>query len=194
MKKLIPILIGLVFMSGCVPSEAQLQTALARTLTAMPTETSVPTSTSIPTTTPTPTQTPTPVPTLTPTPEITPLEAVIQLFIDANLPITDITYLTEETDKNNLLGRPNQYIAKVIWRDERIKGQADPGVQAGGSIEMFLNSTNMQTRKAYVDTITQSIPLFVEYSYGNGIYLLRLSHSLTPAQAQEYESLFMCLP
>lgn len=194
MKKVIPILIGLVFISGCVPSEVQLQTALARTLTAMPTETPVPTSTPIPATTSTPTQTHTPVPTPTPTYEITPLEAVMQLFIDANLPITDITYLTEETDANQLLGRPNQYTAKVIWRDKRIKGRVDPGVQAGGSIEMFLNSTDMQTRKAYVEIITQSIPLFVEYSYGNGIYLLRLSHALTPAQAQEYEGLFMSLP
>jgi Predicted solute binding protein len=194
MKKAIPLILFLVFMSGCVPSEVQLQTALARTLTAMPTETPVPTNTATPTLTPTPTQTPTPIPTPTPTSEITSIEAVIKLFTDANLPLTEITYLTEETDANELIGRPNQYIAKVIWRDERIKGQTNPGVQAGGSIEMFLNSANMETRKAYLDTVTQAFSIFVEYSYGNGIFLLRLSHSLTPTQAQEYESLFMSFP
>ncbi len=194
MKKVIPFFLALVFITGCVPTEVQIQTALAQTLTAMPTQTPIPTITPTPTLTPTPTQTPTPIPTPTPTSSVSSLEAIIKLFIDANLPITEITYLTEETDTNELLGRPNQYVAKVIWRDESIKGQAEPGVQAGGSIEMFLTSSNMQTRKAYIDTITQSIPMFVEYSYGNGIFLLRLSHSLTPSQAQEYEILFMNLP
>ena len=195
MKIKIFILLALVFLTGCVPSEKQVQTAIALTLTAMPTSTPLPTETQppIPTPTPTVTITPTSIPTATPTSLPLTIEEVIGLFVEAGLPITEIVYFTEETDLNELLGRPNQYIAKANWTDERINGWQE-GVQAGGSIELFLNPIDMKARKDYLETVTQLMSVTVEYAYGNGNILLRLSHSLTPTQAQEFESVFMSIP
>ncbi len=192
-------LLALVLLTGCVPSEKQVQTAIALTLTAMPTNTPIPTNTPPPTRTPTRTLTPTITitPTSIPTPTSTQapltIEEVIGLFVEAGLPITETIYYTEETDPNELLGRPNQYIAKVNWTDERIDSWQD-GVQAGGSIELFLNPTNMQARKDYLESVTQIMSTTVEYVYSNGNILLRLSHSLTPTEAQEYESILMSIP
>lgn len=199
MKMGIILLSALVLLTGCVPSEKQVQTAIALTLTAMPTNTPIPTKTPPPTLTPTrsltPTLTNTPTSISTSTPTLAPLtiEEVIGLFVEAGLPITDIIYYTEETDPNQLLGRPNQYIAKVNWTDERIDSWQD-GVQAGGSIELFLSPTNMQARKDYLESVTQIMSATVEYAYSNAHILLRLSHSLTPTQAQEYESILMSIP
>lgn len=195
MKTKILILLALVLLSGCVPSEKQLQTAIALTLTAMPTNTPVPTKTPTPTLTQTLTLTPTLSSTPTPTPTQVPLtiEEIIGIFVEAGLPITEIIYYTEETDPNELLGRPNQYVAKANWTDNRISS-LQGGVQAGGSIELFLNPTNMQARKDYLESVTQIMSMTVEYAYSNGNILLRLSHSLTPTQAQEYESILMSIP
>lgn len=193
MKVKILIILSLVILTGCVPSEKQVQTAIALTLTSMPTNTPVPTKTPTPTLTPTPTNTPTPIPTATPTQTPLTIEEVLGFFIEAGLPITETIYYTEETDPNELLGRPNQYIAKVNWTDERISSWQD-GVQAGGSIELFLNPTDMQARKDYLELVTQIMSTLVEYAYSNGNVLLRLSHSLTPTQAQEYETILMSIP
>jgi hypothetical protein len=119
---------------------------------------------------------------------------VTQAFTDANLPITNITTLTVDNDPNELLGRPNQYIEKVFFADTRLKDEGLTGADLGGTIEVFKNSSDMQKRKKYVDTVTQSASMFAEYSYGNGVLLLRLSHRLTPDQAKEYEDVFMKLP
>ena len=48
----------------------------------------------------------------------------------------------------------------------------------------------MKKRKDYLETITSSMSVFAEYSYAQGVYLLRLNKSLTPAQAKEYEEIF----
>ena len=192
MTKMFVILLTLVMLTGCVPSEKQVQTAIALTLTAMPTETPIPTETPTPTLTPTPTSTSTSSPTPTPTQTPMTIEEVIGFLVDTGLPITELIYYTEETDPNELLGRPNQYIAKVNWTDERISG--NNGVQAGGSIELFLNPTDMQARKDYLELVTKFMSTTVEYAYSNGNILLRLSHSLTPTQAQEYETILMSIP
>lgn len=193
MKIRLLIFLAFIILTGCVPSEKQVQTAIALTLTSMPTNTLVPSKTPTPTLTPKPTNTPTFIPTTTPTQPPLTIEEIIGIFVEAGLPITEIIYYTEETDPNELLGRPNQYVEKANWTDNRISSLQD-GVQAGGSIELFLNPTNMLARKDYLESVTQIMSMTVEYAYSNGNILLRLSHSLTPTQAQEYESILMSIP
>ncbi len=39
---------------------------------------------------------------------------------DAGLPITDSAEITETNDRNNLIGRPGQYVSKVAFADSRL--------------------------------------------------------------------------
>ena len=121
-------------------------------------------------------------------------DTVINALVEGKLPMTNITALTAENDPNQLLGRPHQYVAKVDWMDTRIANSGIPGIDTGGTLEVFLNAEDMKNRKDYIETVTKGFSAFAEYSYGNHVLLLRLSHKLTPTQAKEYEDIFMGLP
>lgn len=94
----------------------------------------------------------------------------------------------EENDPNNLLGRPNQYTSKINFADNRIEQYE--GSITGGSIEVFKNSTDMENRKSYVESISAQASMFAQYIYSEGNYLLRIDKDLTPSQAKEYEEAF----
>jgi hypothetical protein len=113
---------------------------------------------------------------------------IMSAFQSAGLPIADVVAYTVETDPNSLLGRPNQYIEKISWRDTRIAGSGEPGTMTGGTIEIFVTAEDLRARKDYVDAVTKTASVFVEYSYDFGVVLLRLAHDLTPDQAQGYEN------
>ena len=98
---------------------------------------------------------------------------------------------TEETDSNNLLGRPNQYTSKVNFADNRISQEyVEENDAKGGTIEVFNNKTDMKKRKEYIEQISNSSSIFAQYIYSKGNVLLRLEKDLTPEQAQEYEKIF----
>lgn len=118
---------------------------------------------------------------------------IIHEFRMAGLPIGEVVEYTAETDPNSLLGRPNQYIQKISWKDTRIVEVGEPGTSTGGTVEVFLNVENMEARKAYVSTVSQTASFLVQYSFSNGTILVRLSHDLTPDQAAEYENVLMNL-
>lgn len=111
-------------------------------------------------------------------------------FLQARgLPITGVIAYNATTDPNHLLGRPNGYLSKVAWQDTRLSqtGQsADPGgVEWGGSIEVFRDHTMALARANYIGALEQASPLFgSEYDYILGPVLMRISGTLTPAQAQ----------
>lgn len=95
---------------------------------------------------------------------------------------------TEETDTNNLLGRPNQYISKINAQDLRIE-QKEGSDPVGVSIEVFNNNEDAVARKDYITSLGQQMSFLVEYDYVNDYILLRVNNSLTPTQAEEYETL-----
>lgn len=110
--------------------------------------------------------------------------------------IGNIVVYTEETDLNNLLGRPNQYISKATFQDTRLEQvnidnefltEEERKEPTGGTVEVFNNEEDMLKRKQYVESITSSISALSEYIYTRGNVLLRLEHELTPEQAKEYE-------
>jgi hypothetical protein len=123
-------------------------------------------------------------------------EAIANVFatsISPVLPTGKIIVYTADTDVNKLLGRPNQYISKVNFADNRIY-QIDENDPDGGSIETFSNPKDLETRKSYIESVEKTIcPTTVEYMFVNGNYLLRLSNELTPEQAKEYETAFMTI-
>ena len=105
--------------------------------------------------------------------------------------IGKIVVYTEETDSNNLLGRPNQYTSKVNFADNRISQEyVEENDAKGGTIEVFNNKTDMKKRKEYIEQISNYSSMFAQYIYSKGNVLLRLEKDLTPEQAQEYEKIF----
>lgn len=106
------------------------------------------------------------------------------------MPIDQTVTYDASTDVNSLLGRPGQYTAKASFHDSRLDEASDPkelGVDDGGSIETFASQDDAQRRYDYVDRITKGAAIFAEYHYLEDGVFLRLSKSLTPDQAAEYE-------
>jgi hypothetical protein len=121
-----------------------------------------------------------------------PTSAQVQAALQAaNEPISGWTDYTTETDVNHLLGRPHQYIAKLSWHDTRITTEpAQPNALAvddGGGVEIFASTTDRAARLSELQRLAAS-PLFAEYDYSIGQFLiLRVSHKLTPDQAEGYQ-------
>lgn len=123
-----------------------------------------------------------------PTPQYQVLQAedVIKAFKAANLPLADEIIYSPENDPNKLLGRPNQYIGKANWNDQRYKKTAS-GDNRNCTVEVFDSAANLENRRKYVEAVTQSASIWVEYAFVHKNALLRLSKELTPAQAAEFE-------
>lgn len=103
--------------------------------------------------------------------------------------IEKIEDLTEDTDSNDLLGRPDGYKAATVLHDSRADGCLDnPGVDCGAVIEEWPSSDAAQERADYIEAI--GAPLANEYDTVKGSLILRVSGALKPAEADEYEAAF----
>ena len=108
----------------------------------------------------------------------------------------------EEDDPNKQLGRPNQYVSKISWADERIDphdfseeneeeiNDLDPTEYKGGTIEGFKNVADLNRRYTYIKNITLNAPILNQYMYKKGLFLMRLDKDFTPSQAKRYEKEF----
>ena len=108
----------------------------------------------------------------------------------------------EEDDPNKQLGRPNQYVSKISWADERIDphdfseeneeeiNDLDPTEYKGGTIEGFKNVSDLNRRYTYIKNITLNAPMLNQYMYKKGLFLMRLDKDFTPSQAKKYEKEF----
>lgn len=142
--------------------------------------------TATPTETPIPTETPTPAPIQEV--RVFTAQEVLDALKNSGVPIGENIAFTAETDPNELLGRPGQYLSKINFRDTRlaVEHPDEFSVQDGGSIEVFPNSAGAAGRAQYLQTFSQSLSFLAEYDFQQGPVLLRLSHRLTPEQAQVY--------
>lgn len=103
-------------------------------------------------------------------------------------------------DPNNHLGRPNQYIEKASWPDPNIDPKfekdgyynldIDPTDFKGGTIEKFKNQADLNRRYNYIKNITLKTPIYNQYMYKKGLFLMRLDKEFTPIQAKKYEQAF----
>lgn len=118
------------------------------------------------------------------------VEQIIEAFKEAELAISGIKIYTEETDPNNLLGRPGQYIGKANWADSRIEQYGEKPI--GGTIEIFDSKKALKTRKEYIEPIIAQ-PLFAQYMFVHKNAILRLENELTPTQAEEYNNILSSL-
>jgi len=113
---------------------------------------------------------------------------VIERLRTVGLSIGEITVYTAETDPNSLLGRPGGYTSKADFRDTRI--ERGSGVDGGGSVEVYPNEDGATRRREQMQRISQSSPAIGEYTYQQGVAVLRVSRMLTPEQAAQYEQAF----
>lgn len=118
-------------------------------------------------------------------------QLVIAKLRAAGLPVGKAKVYNAFNDGTRLLGRPGQYTGKVNFRDMRIKDAGGGfAVSSGGSIEIFATRADAKRRAGFVSAIfasaSPSIPSEYDYLVGNAF--LRLSHVLTPTQAQRYEA------
>lgn len=108
--------------------------------------------------------------------------------------ITQVIELTETTDDNGLLGRPNGYTAAVVLIDPRSKGLCDParpGVDCGATVEQWPSQAAAQARADYLQAIHAAAPMFgSEWTTVSGNLLLRVTGELTPSTAKSYENAF----
>jgi hypothetical protein len=103
-----------------------------------------------------------------------------------------VTVLTEKTDANNLLGRPNGYVSAAVITDAGgDTSDSDPGVAYGATVEMFDSKPSAVRRSDYIQGILEDAPMLgTEYDYVRGKVLLRISGELPPSIAAEYKAAF----
>jgi len=113
---------------------------------------------------------------------------LLYALIEAGLPLLSVFEYDETTCPNGLLGRPNQYIERIDWRDSRYSEEGD-----SASIEVFANNRDMQLRKEHIESVWEAMPILRQHLYYNDTMLLRLPLSYSSATADEYEAIFNSL-
>lgn len=121
--------------------------------------------------------------------------------MQAKIPtITKTVNLTEDTDPNDLLGRPHGYTSATILFDETVLSAddtdacdtTDPGVDCGATIEVFASAADAEQRAKYIDSVTSGLGgLFTEYDTVSGTALLRAAGAMKPSEAATYKKAFL---
>lgn len=106
-----------------------------------------------------------------------------------NIPIDNVITYDESSDPNSLLGKENEYIAKVDFADTRLE-QFNASDPEGGTIEIFKNYEDAKTRYDYINSVASSGPLSM-YMYLQGNTLVRLSKQITSDDLNEYEKVLL---
>ena len=109
---------------------------------------------------------------------------IFNILKEAGVPVGEFIDHTEATDPNNLMNRPNQYIAKL---DFEIIGVDQLHGPNGGSIEIFRTARDARDRKDHIDRIGAAMPLFMETSeIFLDVVLIRIDSRVTHSDAQMF--------
>lgn len=101
--------------------------------------------------------------------------------------VTSIVVYDEETDPNENLGRPGQYIGKADFFDDRMEDTEDNA----GTIEFFSSKSDCNDRYKYLCKLSDpELGVFGvnQYIYKYDLAVFRVSFDLTPTQAEEYKA------
>jgi hypothetical protein len=108
--------------------------------------------------------------------------------------VTSLIAITEDNDANNMIGRPNGYVAATVLVDSRITVGCEigkPGVDCGARVEQWPDQAAAQKRADYIKTLQSSTQMLgTEYQTVKGNLLLRVSGKLEPSAAQVYQAAF----
>ena len=113
----------------------------------------------------------------------------VTALIAAAVDVTTVP-ITEDNDPNNLLGRPNGYVAAIVIKDSRLADCGDDvGVDCGATVEEWPDAEAAKTRADYIAALQKDSPMLgSEYHYLDGPVLVRVSGELKPSEAKEYET------
>lgn len=101
--------------------------------------------------------------------------------------VASVVVYNEETDPNENLGRPGQYIGKADFFDDRMKDTEDNA----GTIEFFSSESDCNDRYEYLCKLSDpELGVFGvnQYIYKYDLAVFRVSFDLTPTQAEEYKA------
>ena len=118
-------------------------------------------------------------------------ENVLEHFISSDIGVDQSITYTAQSDPNERLGRPGQYVGKINFTVSGIKID-DPEsddkflVENGGSIEVFLNEEDAKKRSDTIKNLMDGVFVPIEYHYIKDNVLIRLSQKLTPDQAEKF--------
>jgi serine/threonine protein kinase, bacterial len=108
--------------------------------------------------------------------------------------VTSLIAITEDNDRNNLIGRTNGYVAATVAVDSRIAEGCDsakPGIKCGATIEQWPGTAAAKSRADYLKAVESKLPIAgSEYDTLQGNLLLRVSGKLKPSAAQAYQAAF----
>ena len=111
--------------------------------------------------------------------------ALAAALVDAVDSATGFTEYTEDSDPNDLIGRPGQYVSAASIADDGAEG--DRGVDGGAVIEVFASESDAQARSEYILAILEDSPMFgLEWHHLDGVALLRVSGALKPSVNEVY--------
>lgn len=99
---------------------------------------------------------------------------------------------TEDTDPNNLIGRPGGYTSATFAYDNRVPDcKAKPESMCGAQVEQFANEADAKRRLDYIAGIYKAAPILgTEYLTVEGSTLLRVTGELKPAVNRAYVAAF----
>ncbi len=112
--------------------------------------------------------------------------------IKAKIPeVAELIEITEDSDPNKLIGRPNGYVAASVLVDSRLPRCADLGADCGAMIEQWPDQAAAQSRADYIQSMLKSMPMLgQEWNTVKGGMLLRVAGDLKPSEARTYETAF----
>ncbi|MEU4712477.1 hypothetical protein AB0F73_02235 [Micromonospora purpureochromogenes] len=124
-------------------------------------------------------------------------KAVLAKLTAAKVGVTKGAVQNEDTDPNNLLGRPNGYTSRASADLPGGDTQADKGsVDRGLAIEVFPTVKDADRRAAYIKQLQQGAPILgTEYHYraDGGRVLVRVSGKVKPSQAKKVEQVLTAM-
>jgi hypothetical protein len=99
---------------------------------------------------------------------------------------------TEDTDPNNLIGRPSGYTSATFAYDNRVPDcKAKPESMCGAQVEQFANEADAKRRFDYIGGIYKAAPILgTEYLTVEGSTLLRVTGELKPTVNRAYVAAF----
>ena len=122
-------------------------------------------------------------------------EEILKELQEKNENVTDILVYDEETDTNDLLGRPGEYTSKADFSDARIQEfytteeeKIEYGL-SGGTIEVFKSKKHCDARADYLKSFMTADTLVKldQYMYKYDKVLFRVSYSIVPSEAEVYK-------
>lgn len=113
---------------------------------------------------------------------------VLAQLTAAGLPLTNPHVQDENTDPNNLLGRPGGYTSRASFDLAGGDTTADPYfVDRGGVIEVYPTTAGAKARSEAIQGALQATQILgTEYHYLNGPVLVRITGRLKPTAAAPF--------